>query len=268
MSGVGEIVAQQVPFMRRYARAIVGDQAAGDSCVKQCLEALLGRSSGLEVENARLTLFRALDQVLAGRSSPDSVPSNLESSSAPIEGSSILVRRIHGLDYVARRLLILTALERFTLGQAAFILGLEPGEAVGLLDSAKAALREQRSTRILIIEDEPVIALDIARTVEGHGHTVVGMASTHAEAVELARRGQPGLVLADIQLAEDSSGLEAVQEILREIDIPVIFITAYPERLLTGQRPEPTFLITKPFDPDTLAVSIAQALVTAGSRGS
>jgi CheY-like chemotaxis protein len=147
---------------------------------------------------------------------------------------------------------------------------LEPGPAAALLAEAKADLRSQRATRILIIEDEPIIALDIMTTVERAGHTVTGIAATRAEAVELARRDPPELILADIQLADDSSGLDAVREILeagwairprrRRRGGAGHLRHRLPERLLTGERPEPTFLITKPFDPDTLQVSISQAM--------
>jgi hypothetical protein len=51
-----------------------------------------------------------------------------------------------------------------------------------------------------------------------------------------------------------------VKDILQRYDVPVIFITAFPERLLTGERPEPTFLITKPFQPETVKAAIGQAL--------
>ena len=69
------------------------------------------------------------------------------------------------------------------------------------------------------------------------------------------------MVLADIQLADGSSGIDAVNEILHSrFEVPVIFITAYPERLLTGERPEPTFLITKPFLPDMVKALVSQAL--------
>jgi CheY-like chemotaxis protein len=71
---------------------------------------------------------------------------------------------------------------------------------------------------------------------------------------------KPGLVLADIQLADGSSGLDAVNEMLKSFSVPVVFITAYPERLLTGERPEPAFLITKPFQPETVKAVISQAL--------
>ena len=260
MSNLAGEIAQQIPFMRRYARAVTGEQKSGDESVRHCLEELLHDPSCLEDDGLRIGLFRALNDALVEH---EISPCEGDETTQPIGDQSILVKRIGSLDSLRRRLLLLTALERFTLGQAAMVLRLEPGYAATCLDDAKRALREQRATRILVIEDEPIIALDIATTVERHGHTVVGIASTHAEAVGLARDGKPGLVLADIQLADHSSGLEAVREILHEIDVPVIFITAYPERLLTGERPEPTFLITKPFEPDTLAISIAQALTTA-----
>ena len=70
----------------------------------------------------------------------------------------------------------------------------------------------------------------------------------------------PKMILADIQLADGSSGIDAVNDILSTEALPVIFITAFPERLLTGERPEPTFLVTKPFNPDMVKALISQAL--------
>ena len=105
-----------------------------------------------------------------------------------------------------------------------------------------------------------MIAMDLESIVEGLGHRVAGVARTHAEAVNAASNHKPGLVLADIQLADGSSGLDAVNEILGSFEVPVIFITAYPDRLLTGERPEPAFLITKPYQPDTVKAIVSQAL--------
>jgi CheY-like chemotaxis protein len=190
------------------------------------------------------------------------VPAKLAGADQALANRSIVASRIGQLAPKERQALVLTALEGFSLPQVARIMRLEAEQVLDLLDQARADLRAQEATRILIIEDEPVIALDIASTVREDGHKVIGIATTHAEAVALAAREAPGLVLADIQLADDSSGLEAVNEILGHYEVPVIFITAFPERLLTGERPEPTFLITKPFDTDILRVSISQALAT------
>jgi CheY-like chemotaxis protein len=89
---------------------------------------------------------------------------------------------------------------------------------------------------------------------------MIGVARTHAEALKLAGTKQPGLILADIQLADGSSGLEAVNELLRSSQAPVIFIAAYPQRFLTGERPEPAFLISKPFQPAMVSAIASQAL--------
>jgi CheY-like chemotaxis protein len=105
-----------------------------------------------------------------------------------------------------------------------------------------------------------VIAADIEALVRELGHRVTGLAATRAEARAAVAKASPGLVLADIQLADGSSGVDAVKDILAHLDVPVIFITAFPERLLTGERPEPTFLITKPFQPETVKAAIGQAL--------
>ena len=159
-----------------------------------------------------------------------------------------------------RQAFLLVAVEGFSEDEAAEILEMPVGEFAELLTQASTEVSRQMATDILIIEDEPLIAMDIEEMVESLGHRVVGVARTHAEATELFRKAGPKMVLADIQLADGSSGIDAVNEILATARIPVIFITAFPERLLTGERPEPTFLVTKPFAPEMVKALISQAL--------
>jgi CheY-like chemotaxis protein len=140
------------------------------------------------------------------------------------------------------------------------VLDISPAEVQSLIDEAGREIARQIATDVVIIEDEPLIALDLERLVTSLGHRVVKIARTERQAIEAVSRTRPGLILADIQLADESSGLDAVNEILRQFSVPVIFITAYPQRLLTGTRPEPTFLITKPFHPDNVKAIISQAL--------
>ena len=125
---------------------------------------------------------------------------------------------------------------------------------------AQKTIDSQLASKVLIIEDEPIIALDLENLVSELGHKVVAVAATKDDAVAKARSERPGLVLADINLGEGGSGIDAVSEILSSFDIPVIFITAYPEKLLTGERPEPTYLIAKPFLPETVQATVGQAL--------
>jgi CheY-like chemotaxis protein len=152
------------------------------------------------------------------------------------------------------------SLEGFSDDDAAEVLGEEVQALRSLVEEAGRELAAEIATDVLIIEDETFIALDLEGLAESLGHRVVGIARTHTEAVALARAKKPGLILADIQLADGSSGLDAVNELLDEFEVPVIFITAYPERFLTGQRPEPAFLIAKPFQPATVSAVVSQAL--------
>ena len=175
-------------------------------------------------------------------------------------GSDDTTRRLMRIAPRSRQAFLLTALEGFTPDEAAQILGAERSEVERLIAQAQAEIDAELATDVLIIEDEPVIAADIEALVRELGHRVSDIVATRQEAVEAAHREAPGLVLADIQLADGSSGIDAVKDILARYSVPVIFITAFPERLLTGERPEPTFLITKPFQPETVKAAIGQAL--------
>jgi len=160
----------------------------------------------------------------------------------------------------SRQAFLLTALEGFTPSETAQILGSDVPSVESLISEAQSDIDAELATDVLIIEDEAIISADIENLVKDLGHRVTATATTHDEAVDAVSRHKPGLVLADIQLADGSSGIDAVKDILKAIDVPVIFITAFPERLLTGERPEPTFLITKPFQPETVKAAISQAL--------
>jgi CheY-like chemotaxis protein len=160
-------------------------------------------------------------------------------------------------------MLLLTTIEEQPVATAAAVLGLSVEAGAEALRQARAALQAAAAAAILIVEDEPIIAMDIEALVRRAGHRVVGVAATEAQAIALAQRTAPTLILADINLGRGGDGSRAVARIQELMSVPVIFVTAYPERLLTGQGLEPAFVITKPFDPVTLAVLTYQAVAGA-----
>lgn len=245
-------IARHVPYLRRYARALTGSQDEGDTLVQAALQALLDGSVGL-VSDAplRLALFRAFHATWRKQ---------LNGHSIDAEPRRRAEARLQQLTPEHRTAVLLTLMEGFSIEEAAFILGVDESTAKERFDAAYADIERQLATDVLIIEDEPVIALDLEKIVCGMGHRVVGVAATRDEAVELATAARPGLVLADIRLADESSGVDAARQILEKADVPVIFVTAYPERLLTGTKPEPAFLITKPFNEETVKALVGQAL--------
>jgi CheY-like chemotaxis protein len=160
-----------------------------------------------------------------------------------------------------RQSLLLVSVEGFSIKEASQILDISKEQVISDISQAREAIQNLLISNVMIIEDEPLIALHLEAIVKEIGHTVCGVARTRTEAVEVAQQTTPDIVLADISLADGSSGIDAVKDILSAIDVPVIFITAFPERLLTGERPEPTYLITKPFEPETVTATIGQALL-------
>lgn len=251
---IATAVAPHLPYLRRFARALTGSQESGDAYVVAVLEALIADPNAFDSAlHPRTALYAAFLKVW------DSISVNQATDDGAGE-SGALDRRIEALTPKPRQAFLLVAVEGFSTGEAARVLGISEPEVNRLINQAGSEIANQIAADVLIIEDEPLIAMDLESLVTDIGHRVIGIARTHSEAVAAVKKSKPGFVLADIQLADGSSGLEAVNEILGSIDVPVVFITAYPERLLTGDKPEPVFLITKPFQPETVKAIISQAL--------
>jgi CheY-like chemotaxis protein len=248
-----QTIAQYIPSLRRYARALTGSQTSGDAYVVATLEALVKEPSLLaRASKPRVALFHLFTAIWNSLA--------VNGLEGPAESGSPAERRLEQLTPRPRQAFLLVSLEGFLEHEAAEILDIDPPKLRDLVDEAGRELAAEIATDVLIIEDETFIALDLEELVESLGHQVVGIARTHAEAIDIAKSKKPGLILADIQLADGSSGLEAVNELLDEFKVPVIFITAYPERFLTGERPEPAFLIAKPFQPASVSAVVSQAL--------
>ncbi|MGH6977896.1 MAG: response regulator [Brevundimonas sp.] len=254
-------LAPHLPYVRRYARALTGDQATGDNYVRVALEALAAGERQLSAEmTPRVALYHVFHTIWTATGA------QLEDVNAADDQNDPAAQRLMRISPRSRQAFLLTALEGFTPSEAAQILDVSPGDVERLIAEAQSDIDTELATDVLIIEDEAIISADIESLVKELGHKVTGSATTHDEAIEAIGRHRPGLVLADIQLADGSSGIDAVKDILKRFDVPVIFITAFPERLLTGERPEPTFLITKPFQPETVKAAISQALFFHPSR--
>ena len=250
-----QTLAPHLPYLRRYARALTGSQASGDAYVRAALTALLAGEQTLpDGTSPRVALYKLFHTIWS--STAGHIEDGMPSEAAPSNPET----RLMSLSAAPRAALLLTAVESFTLDEAATILNETPEEVERAIVDAQRTIESELVSKVLIIEDEPIIALDLENLVTELGHEVVATAATRDEAVKQAHLKKPGLILADINLGEGGSGIDAVNDILNSFDIPVIFVTAYPEKLLTGERPEPTYLIAKPFLPETVQATVGQAL--------
>jgi CheY-like chemotaxis protein/DNA-directed RNA polymerase specialized sigma24 family protein len=243
-----------LPYLRRYARSLTGSQISGDAYVRASLEAILaGKAELIKNVPPRIALYRLFHTLWS--SAAADLPAGGDG-----KAMSVAEQRLQSLQPGNREAILLTSVEGFSVAEVAMILGWPVDEVESAIAAASRAIDLDLSSRVLIIEDEAIIALDLENLVTELGHTVIGVADTRGDAVAMARDHKPDLILADIQLADGSSGIDAATEILGGQNIPVIFITAFPECLLTGERPEPTYLIQKPFSRDTVRATIGQAL--------
>ena len=244
-------IAPHLPFLRRYARALTGTQAAGEAGVAATLEAVIADHALLSPDvSPRLALYKAFQSHWAPA----------EQVLPAVGAAGIAAARLAAITPLPRQALLLSAMEGFTNDDVAWLLDQSGDDVLDLIAEALATIERETASRVLIIEDEPIIAMDLESIARDLGHDVCGIAATARDALAIFVAESPGLVLADIQLADASSGIDAVRDMLALRAVPVIFITAFPERLLTGTRPEPTFLITKPFHAATVKAAIAQAL--------
>jgi CheY-like chemotaxis protein len=248
---IGDQITTNLPYLRRYARALTGTQASGDAFVRATLEAALADSDlRASLADGRVPLYRAFTKLW-------------DSASLEVAG----VGAAEGVHEAAaqERLAHVTPPNRQAL-LLTTIMDISGDEVAELASEAIRDIEADSATGVLIIEDEPLISMQLEDIVRLLGHDVVGTAATRTQAQQVIADQRPGLVLADIQLADGSSGLDAVDDILAFGDLPVIFITAFPERLLTGDRPEPTYLVTKPFQEASVRAAISQALFFGSSR--
>jgi DNA-directed RNA polymerase specialized sigma24 family protein/CheY-like chemotaxis protein len=253
---LSDLIARQLPYMRRYARILTGSQSLGDGLVRELLEAALADPDLREqISDSRVGLFAAFTKIYASTGAELAV-----TGPASSDEDATVASRLEMVTPLERQALLLSSVEDFSPAEIAEILDCPEDEIQPLIERALEEIDAASRSDVLIIEDEPLIALQIEEIVTSLGHRVVGTATTHSQAVALFDTHRPDLVLADIQLADGSSGIDAVNEILGKFSVPVIFITAFPERLLTGERPEPTYLIPKPFSDDFVRATIGQVI--------
>jgi len=253
-----DLIAAELPYLRRYTRALTGSQSRGDQYTVATLEIILKDRSAFENDDpVKVSLFKCFHAIWS------------TSGQQLAEPEDSLRGRAQGLlaslTANSREALLLRTIEEFTLPQIAVIMQTDVEDIRRLISAANDELANNVKGRVMIIEDEPIIAADLTSIVTSLGHEVTGVARTHKEALELGGQGGVDLILADIQLADNSSGIEAVNDLLEDMDVPVIFITAFPERLLTGDRPEPAFLISKPFREAQVQSAVSQAMFFAST---
>jgi DNA-directed RNA polymerase specialized sigma24 family protein/CheY-like chemotaxis protein len=239
-----------LPFLRRFARALTGSMDQGDDLVASALEAVLAPPAGTESARDRKALYGQLVRLFDAQGG---VP-EAAATQHPLE------RALGALPERQRRLYLLVNVEELSAQDAAAILGITAPAARELLAEAQEGLREALIADILIVEDDAIIAFDLAETVRGMGHHVCGTAATMDAALATARSHQPTLALMDLRLAHGDSGIVTAQALRQRSALPIIFVTAFGDELARRGLEHLGPVIQKPFTREQIERAITQAV--------
>ncbi|HEX6143912.1 MAG TPA: response regulator [Geminicoccaceae bacterium] len=252
-----EPVLRHLPGLRRYAYASTGSREKGDECVRATLQALVAAPDVIDQAAVLVSLFRLFHEV---NDLPSLTPRI--GSGEPVSAEARLFLQIATVERESRAALLLAHVIGLTHAEVGQILDLDEPEVARLVAAARHRLGRLASAQVLIIEDDYLIAHEIQRVVENMGQRVIGPAATFEEAMACAAHEAPTLVLADVQLRDGRvAGLLAGNALAREHHVPLIVITAYPERLAQEAEVQPQQIFTKPFSYASLQSAITDSLM-------
>lgn len=254
-------IGANLPYLRRYARALTGQRTTGDNYALATLEAILGDRTLYQNDvSPKVALFQVFHAIWSSSGMPVK-----ESGEDGLAAKA--QEHLRSLTSNTREALLLHTIEEFSVKEVAHVMQVSEQEAQSNINKGVEEMNSSVSGKVMIIEDEAIIAMDLESIVAEMGHRISGVARTETAALDLAAKEEPDLILSDIQLADNSSGIDAVGQILEQHgERPVIFITAFPERLLTGEGSEPAFLISKPYSESQVRSAVSQAMFFASTE--
>lgn len=251
MDAHSQQLLKHIPFLRRYARALTGTSGRGDELVGLAVPVALSDPDAYGLErHDRGPLYALLNRLFDAEEMRTALPD----SGHPMELALVQ------LPEMERRLFLLVSLEEVGCADAARILGLGLEEARRRMAAAQEALRESLIASIMIVEDDAIIAFDLAETVRNMGHKVCGTATTMDDAIDTARSCQPTLALMDLRLAHGDSGITTAQVLRQTSELPIIFVTAFGDELTRRGLEHLGPVIRKPFTREQIERAITQAV--------
>lgn len=236
---------RQLALLRRYFRAVVGDQQAGDKLVSSLApRLLLTEKSTVALLTAATRLWRQL----------------VKDDAAPAFSSRTIAEALSPALSLERQAGVMVDVFGLTLQQAAGALNRSAGEVTRLLAEGRRVTGRPIGGRVLVVDDDPLIARHLAGIVAARGAAEVQVAASYDEAVGLASVRRFDLALCDYDLGRGRNGLDVVRVLSAEHDTTCVFVTAYPDEVLSGSDHEPAFVIIKPFRDEVVAAALSYAV--------
>lgn len=173
--------------------------------------------------------------------------------------------RADGMTDLDRAAHLLHEIEKFALPEIVTILHITHQAAEQAFKSARTRFQRTEPAKVLLVEDEAILSMEMTILISDLGHRVTGVAMTQEQAIEMTRKDPADLIVLDINLADGSSGLDAYRKIVDVTDeVPVIVSTGFPDRLLAEEADCPIFLLVKPSTDAQFQAAISLAADVSG----
>ncbi|EKV32604.1 Two-component response regulator [Caenispirillum salinarum AK4] len=248
----------RIPRLRRHAYLLTGNMHSADAAVEACLGALRRGDDGRPTAADDMDLFRSFHMGLLVPTRPVPGPD------AACERDPKLADardRLFGLAPMERRVVALVTVENFSPADAAKILRMDARRLEQLLIEGRRHLSTpRRALRAMIIEDDQLIGLDIAASLEEMGYGDCIHAANSIEAFEAAAGGEPDLIIADVKLSNGDSGVELARRLTGRSNTPVVFVTAFPEIPLADPAVSKDRVLPKPFSTSAFKTMVRRTM--------
>lgn len=243
------------PSVRQYGRVIVGSTHWGDHLVARALEDISADPElGLSPSHSR-NVLRGLSRLWNGWFGAN-MRDYVSASCADGERHGVRLSKPAGIE---RQAALLSDYRQLPHEQTAKILNVPTNKVTqACLEFRKTKIHD--GATVLLIEDDLLIAEAVRAQVETMGHHCSCIAATAEHAIESAFSVTPDLIISDIKLADGTSGLNATRQINESVPVPTIYLTAFPELVLTGASHEPEFVLSKPYLPTQLEALMKHVL--------
>lgn len=237
-------------LLRSFCRLLLSERLFGDEFV----EAAFGGVSRLTENSSRerIEAFRHLLDTWRGLAGRDRQPQ-------PFSDAALMASAGNPPSDIQAALLMSDVLG-LRHAEIEAILAPQPKSVMELVVAGRSQLAGSAAGRVVILEDELIIALDLKSIVEGLGASVAGMAPTAAEGLRLVDGHRPDAILVDYLLRGGETGIDLVNQAREVHDCTTIFVTAFPEKVLQGTEDEPDVVLRKPYTSEGIRAAVAQAL--------
>lgn len=259
---------QSVRPLRRFLRALNIDTVWAEEWLRLTYASAETDEvlSGTATASAKFQVFKDFFSDWAAQRAGEAGSGN---EGAPLPFTDDRLRTfVPNLPPVSEQMLLLCDFVGFSVEEGADLLDLTPEQGAVELEEGRKLTRNLAPLPVLILEDHGLIAQDLSDIIGETGLSVIGTVANEADAKKACRQNWPDIIVSDQMLEGGDTGLQAIERLRADGDFAAIYVTAYPDEVLTGLEDEPAVIVAKPFKPEAIRAALGYTVAASDRLGS